>query len=112
MKNLICIICPAGCKLEIIDEKTVLGNKCSRGFEFALSEITCPKRVLTTTVKTTYLDCPRLSVKSNKGLSKDLIFEAMKIINTIIIDKNVKIGDVILENIFDTKVDIIATKSI
>ncbi|PKK98222.1 MAG: molybdopterin oxidoreductase [Tenericutes bacterium HGW-Tenericutes-2] len=112
MKRITCIICPVGCHLAIDDDMNVSGNKCEKGKNYAQIEMTDPKRMLTTTVKTTSSIYPRLSVKTNHPISKKLIFKALNEINEIIISKDVKIGDVIIDNILDTKIDIVATKSI
>jgi CxxC motif-containing protein len=112
MKGYVCIICPAGCHLEIDENLNVTGNQCIRGKNYAISEYIDPKRVLTTTMKTISNLNPRLPVKSSSAIPKDLLFECMKIINSKIIDKNVKIGDIIISNILNTGTHIIATKTI
>ena len=111
-KQLICIMCPVGCHLTINEDLVVEGNKCPRGKVYATEEMICPKRILTTTVKTDSKIFPRLSVKTNKPIEKTLLFEALEKLNHITIKKNVKIGDVIVKHILDTDVDIIATKSL
>ena len=110
-KDLICIMCPVGCHLHVEGEE-VSGNKCKRGMIYALEEMKAPKRTLTSTVRTKSLMQPRLSVKTNKPLPKELIFKAMEKLTEIIVENNVKIGDVIIKNICDSDVDIIATKSL
>ena len=50
MKELICIECPKGCHLKIDDELNVTGNTCPRGKVYAVNEMTCPKRIVTSTV--------------------------------------------------------------
>jgi CxxC motif-containing protein len=111
-KELICIMCPIGCHVTIDKDLNVNGNKCKRGAVYAIEEMTHPKRILTTTVKTTSEIYPRVSVKTDKPLEKELIFEALKKLNEIILTKDVKIGDVIVKHICNTEVDIIATKQI
>ncbi len=110
-KELICIMCPVGCHLQIDEMLNVTGNKCKRGILYASDEIKAPKRLLTTTVKTVSKVDPRLPVKSEKPIPKDLIFEAMENLNRIIIKKNVKIGDVIIKDICHSHINIIATKN-
>ena len=47
MKELTCIGCPRGCTLKIErdgDGWSVTGNTCPRGREFAVSEMTAPRR--------------------------------------------------------------------
>ena len=111
-KESICIMCPVGCHVTIDKDLNVEGNRCKRGSIYAIEEMTHPKRILTTTVKTTSLKHPRISVKTDKPLEKELIFTALEKLNAVIIEKDVKIGDVIIKNICDTQVDIVATKQI
>lgn len=111
MKELTCIICPVGCHLKIDENLQVTGNKCPRGKDYAISEMVAPKRILTTTVKTKFLELPRLSVKTKDPIPKELIFDIMNELDHVIIENNVKIGDVIVADILHTGVDVIATKS-
>lgn len=112
MRELTCLVCPVGCHLKVDDEMHITGNRCPRGLSYATVEMTSPKRMLTTTVKTTFQTMPRLSVKSKEPIPKELIFEIMSDLNQILIDKHVKIGDIIVTDIHHTGIDIIATKSI
>jgi CxxC motif-containing protein len=112
MKQMTCIVCPVGCHLSIDDDLKITGNRCPRGEKYGIDEMTHPKRMLTSTVRTIFSSHPRLSVKSNTALPKGLIFEAISVLDDIIIDKNVKIGDVIVSNIMNTGVDMIATSEL
>lgn len=112
--HLTCIVCPNGCALTYDDKlDEVKGNKCPRGESFAKEEILAPKRNLTALVKTIYSNQPVVSVRlSNKILKKD-IFQAMKIIDEIIIDHPMKLGDIIIENFLNYQdVDLILTKDV
>lgn len=111
MKKMICIVCPMGCHLVIDDNHKVSGNNCLRGVKYALSEISNPRRTLTTTIQTNLKQQPRVSVKSSLPLLKDKIFPVMAFLHTIIIDHPVKIGNIIISNVLDTGVDIVATKN-
>lgn len=112
-RDFICIVCPRGCSLHVEenDEIKVSGNSCKRGEEFAKEEVTDPKRTLTTTVKTTSSSSPTLSVRSSSPLPKRLFFDIQKILKNIIIDRPVKRGDVIIDNILSSGCDIIATEN-
>ena len=61
-KELICIVCPRGCHLTIDDNMNVKGNFCPRGKQYAINEVTCPKRMLTSTVKIISSSIKRLPV--------------------------------------------------
>lgn len=112
MKELTCIVCPVGCHISVDESLKVVGNRCPRGEKYAIVEMTSPKRMLTTTVKTQFTDCPRLSVKTKEPVPKELIFKILSLLEDIVIEKHVKIGDVIVADIYHTGVDIVATKAI
>lgn len=107
-RDLTCIVCPIGCSLKIdLDTLVVSGNNCPRGENYAVSEVTNPVRILTTTIR-----CENgmvLPVKTNKPIPKDKIFECMDIINNYICKLPIKVGDVIINNVFGA--DIVATKN-
>lgn len=112
MKELICIICPRGCHLTVDDELNVSGNTCPRGAVYAKQELTHPTRTLTSTVRVVSKTEAMLPVKSNKPLPKEKIFDAMEVINKTCVKAPIKIGDVVIKNIFGLDVDIVATKNI
>lgn len=112
MKELTCIVCPVGCHLSVDDGLKVIGNRCPRGEKYAIVEMTHPTRMITTTVKTVFESCPRLSVKTKEPISKDMMFEVLSLLDDIVVEKHVKIGDVIVHDINHSGVDIVATKSI
>ena len=113
MIKLTCIVCPNGCELRV-DEKTleVTGNKCPRGQQFAKDEMTCPKRTICSSVKTIYDDVPVVSVRVSNDIPKEKIFDVMKEINKIVVDKRLGIGDVVISNVLNLGVDVIITSNI
>jgi CxxC motif-containing protein len=108
-KPITCIVCPVGCQIVFDDDQNPIGNRCLRGKKYAIEELINPRRVLTTTVRTTFSEHPRLSVKSNSSLPKDKIMAALDLLSDIILDKEIRIGDVIIKNILNTGVDMVAT---
>ncbi len=114
--NLICINCPMGCRLEVVSTEKggwlIEGNQCKRGISYAQKELTAPTRTLTTTIKVDDNPLRRLPVKSSDGLPKEKLFEAMNLINQIIIKTPIAVGDIILENILDTGVNIVSTRDL
>lgn len=113
--NLVCIVCPVGCQLEVTkdgDEITVSGNACKRGPEYAKNEIVNPVRVLTTTVCVEGAKINRIPVKTKGDIPKGKLFDAMELINKTVIKAPVKVGDVVIENILDTGVDVVTARSL
>ena len=112
-KNLTCIICPRGCnmKVEIEDGKVIKveGNTCNRGYDYAVSEVTNPVRTVTSTIRLE--NGSMIPVKTDKPISKDLIFKCMEEINKVNIKHPIKMGQVLIENILDTGINVIATES-
>lgn len=116
-KDLVCIVCPVGCRLTIEKDDSaekgykILGNKCKRGTAYAIEEMTHPTRMIPTTVKIEGAFLNRLPVRTDKPISKELIFKAMEVINLYTAQAPIKMGDVLIENILGTDVNIIATRS-
>ncbi len=111
-KELTCIVCPIGCSLsvEIEDGKVIdlKGNTCPRGKVYAETECITPKRTITTTVKC--ISGEILPVKTETPIPKEKMFEAMGIINKTNPYLPISVGDVIIEDVFGSK--IIATKNL
>ena len=114
MKELICINCPLGCRLSVDDSNLadikVTGNTCLRGVKYAVSEVTAPKRMVTSSVPVTGSTACRVSVKTNNPVPKEKIFDVLKLIKTVNATAPVEIGDVLYRNICDG-VDLVATSN-
>lgn len=112
MKELICIVCPRGCHLTIDDEMNVTGNTCPRGKEYAINELTAPKRVITSTVVIESSLIKRLPVKTNGAIPKELIFDCMKVLDAVRVKAPVEIGEVVVKDVLGTGIDVVATRTI
>ena len=109
MKELICIMCPKGCRLTVDDDLNVTGNGCIRGVTYGKQEVTDPRRYLTSTVKVENSAYRRLPVISSGDVPKDMVSEVIKFLDTVEVKAPVKVKDVIIENVFGA--NIIATKN-
>ncbi len=109
-KKLTCVECPKGCEITVeLDGDKIIsvgGYSCQRGKKYAESEVICPRRVLTTTVKCA--DGGVVSVKTSNSVKKSEIFELMDKINKITVCPPVKIGQIIVKDIAEGS-DLIAT---
>ena len=112
MKELICITCPRGCHLSVDDNLNVTGNMCPRGAAYAKAELTHPVRMVTSSVAINSKSQNRLPVKTKEPIPKELIFNVMEEITKVSVNAPIKIGDVIIKNVLNTGVDIVATKNI
>ena len=112
MKNLICIVCPKGCHLQVDEDNgyAVTGNSCPRGAEYGKTELLHPTRVLTSTVRVEGGLHRRLPVKTAAPIPKELMFEAMETLNHVTLTAPVTVGQVVIANLLDTGVDVVATR--
>ena len=114
--NLICIGCPLGCPLTVEMEgnevKNVTGNTCPRGVAYAKKELTNPTRIVTSTVRVAGGKLAMVSVKTQSDIPKDKIFDCVKALKHVELTAPVKIGDVVVENVAGTGVNVIATKNV
>lgn len=107
-RELTCIMCPLGCHLKVTidgDNISVTGNNCGRGVIFAKEEVTCPKRIVTSSVKT---ERGVRACKTSQPVPKSMIFDVMKEIEKLRL-KNAKYGEVVIKNVLNTGADIVIT---
>ncbi|MBQ8080367.1 MAG: DUF1667 domain-containing protein [Clostridia bacterium] len=114
MKELVCIVCPKGCRLHVDEENdyAVTGNSCPRGAEYGHNEIKNPTRVLTSTVKLSgglYRRCP---VKTDAAVPKGKLLEVMKLFNDVELQSPVTVGQVVLPNVLGTGANVVVTKNL
>ncbi|MBP3919501.1 MAG: DUF1667 domain-containing protein [Clostridia bacterium] len=113
-----CIVCPMGCHLEaeVSDNGEILsvsGNTCKRGDAYIRTELTDPRRTLTSTVRLCGAGAERyLPVKTTGGISKARLMEAMKALGEITVTAPVTRGDVIVKNFLGEGADLVAGKTV
>ena len=112
-KNMICIICPRGCSLQIkIDGEhiQVSGNACPKGHEYAVNECTNPVRTVTATIRVSNRENTMVSVKTAVPVSKANMMEVMNVLRGTSVQAPVSIGDIVLSNVCGS--DIVVTKEV
>jgi len=111
MTQFICVSCPLGCLLKI-EDNNISGHACPRGLDYARLELTDPKRNIAGTVRILGAIQNMLPVKTSEPLPKALLLDAARLLDSITVSSPIKIGDVIIENIFGTGVNFVATRSL
>ena len=115
-RRLTCIICPKGCSLRVRLEAgrvtLVEGNHCKRGAQYAEKEVTNPTRTVTTVIPIRGGREKMLSVKTRTDIPKAKVQACVQALKNVTAEAPVQIGDVILSDVAETGVDIIATKEI
>lgn len=114
MTEITCIGCPLGCRLsvDVENDYAVSGNSCKRGEAYGKNELKNPTRVLTTTVKASGGIHSRCPVRTEEPIPKGMLFEAMELLQKVELTAPVKCGDVVVENILNTGVNVIATRDL
>ena len=117
-----CTTCPSECLLTVEVERgadgavvvvrSVTGNSCPRGDTFAHQELTCPMRVLTTTVAVSGGDEVLLPVRTAEAIPLALHAQAMDLIRGLVVEAPIRMGDVVLEDLLNTGIDLIASMDI
>lgn len=113
MKQIICIVCPKGCHLNVDEENdfAVTGNGCPRGAEYGKAEATHPTRVITSTVKISGAAHRRCPVKTDLPIPKELVFDAMRLLDSVELTSPVQRGDTVVADILGTGANFVVTRS-
>lgn len=114
-KNLTCIGCPMSCPLQLLiidgEIQEVTGFDCKRGEAYARQEFTNPCRIVCTTVACVAGLWPRLPVKTVAAIPKDKVLAAVQALHALEIEAPVKVGQVVMENVVETGVAVISSRS-
>ncbi len=114
-QTITCINCPVGCRMEVTVENgavtAVKGNTCKRGESYAHQECVAPERMVTAVAPVAGSDMP-VSVKTRTPIPKGKIKACMAQIEALSLQAPIRMGDVVLPNVAETGVDVIATKSV
>ncbi|MGL5721454.1 MAG: DUF1667 domain-containing protein [Brevinema sp.] len=112
-KDLICILCPRGCHITVdTDTFEVTGNSCPRGAQFGPQEITVPERMLTSTAPISGALHRRIPVRTTRSIPVAKIPDCLRLIKELRLVAPVSKGQVLIPNVFETGVDIVASRSL
>lgn len=115
-RELTCIGCPMGCALVVeLEGKKVIsvkGNTCKIGENYGKKECTNPTRVVTTSVLVKGGEDEVLSVKTESDIPKEMMYDCVAALKSVVVKAPIHIGEVVLENVLNTGVNIVATKDV
>jgi len=115
-RKFICIVCPVGCELSAHADDSgalsVQGNQCKRGAEYARTELTDPRRVLTGTVRLTAGPLRFLPVRTDKPVKRGVLRDAMRVLAQIEIEPPVKCGDVLRADFTEPGINLLAGRTV
>ncbi len=113
--EVVCINCPMGCRITVTQKDGeitgISGNSCNRGAVYARQEVTAPVRMITAVMPVQGRKLP-LSVKTRQAVPKEKMMDCMQAIRAHSVSAPVRQGEVVLANICNTGVDVIATRTV
>lgn len=113
--ELTCITCPRGCHITYDLENgkaiNIQGNSCPRGKIFCEKEVVNPERMITSTVRIHGAIYNQLPIITSAPVSKDKIFDVVDEIKKVEVNAPIHVNDVIISNVLNTGVDILAARS-
>ncbi|MCF8001737.1 MAG: DUF1667 domain-containing protein [Halanaerobiales bacterium] len=114
--DIICTGCPKGCRVTVeVENEEIInieGYECPTGKKYAIDEYKNPTRILPTTIRVKNGEFPLVPVKTAEPIPKSLLIKAMDVIAKKEVEAPVKIGDILIKNILDTGVNVVATRNI
>lgn len=115
VREMTCISCPMGCRLtarrDDAGNVTVSGFTCKRGEVYGIQEFTCPMRTVTSSVRVKNGVRTVCSVKTKQVVPKQKIPEVLEAIRTCVAYAPLQIGQVVLTDVAQTGVDLVATSN-
>ncbi|MDO4627623.1 MAG: DUF1667 domain-containing protein [Planctomycetia bacterium] len=110
--ELICIVCPRGCRLKVDENLNVTGNSCKRGETYGKNEVTNPTRVITSTVRVEGGKISRLPVKTASAIPKEKIEAVMEEIHKLRVSAPIVMNEILIPNLLETGIPLIATRTV
>lgn len=111
-KTIVCICCPVGCEIaagKIEGRYIIEHNKCTKGWDYAFSELTNPVRHITSTIALGGDPGNRLPVRTSLPVPKDKMFAVMDEIKRLEVKAPVYAGQILIKNVAGTEADIVAS---
>ena len=112
-KELVCIGCPLGCAVTVElsggQVGKITGNTCPRGAEYARKELTDPRRIVTSVVQVEGGELAVGPVKTLAQIPRAKVMDCVGVLKGIRLQAPVHRGDVVVENVCGTGVDVAAT---
>jgi CxxC motif-containing protein len=115
-RSMICLSCPIGCHLEVtaVDgaDLKVSGNRCPKGLEYAREEYFSPRRVVTTTCRSTSAGQHRVPVRTSRPLPVEMINDLLAEVHAIVLSPPMAAGQQIVRDFRGTGVDVVLSTAL
>jgi CxxC motif-containing protein len=91
---------------------SITGHKCKQGKKYVMDEYENPVRTLTATVLTQVSSQRLLAVRTTAPIPKTKLMPGMMALTKVRAKPAIKMGDVIVSNLLDTGVDVVASSDL
>ena len=116
VKSFTCMMCPRGCEssAELSDGRlcSVEGNVCPKGNDYVIQELTAPMRTIASSVLVEGGELPLASVRLNRPVPKERIFDVMEEIRKVKIKAPAVLGQTVIADVLGLGSDVIVTKNV
>jgi len=113
--SLVCIVCPRGCALDVAREGgsiRVRGHACRRGIGYARTELSDPRRTITTTVPVHGGATRLVPVRSGAPIPRALIGQALRELKALSLAAPVAGGQVVVVSLAGSGISAVATRDV
>jgi CxxC motif-containing protein len=118
-KELICIVCPNGCQLEVAYEETpkikvisVSNNLCDKGEAWAANELENPMRHISSSILVADGTFKLVSVRTDTPIPLPAIHKVMNIIKKKRVQAPITVNQILIKNPAGVPTNIIATRNV
>jgi CxxC motif-containing protein len=117
LREFTCIVCPNGCDIEVnlADDGTITsitGAHCRGGENYVKQELTDPQRTIASSVPVLGGELPLVSVRLDKAIPKNRIFDVMTEIRKVTLTAPVHSGDIAIADVLGLGSNVIVTKDV
>jgi CxxC motif-containing protein len=118
-KELICIVCPNGCQLEVTYQEkprikviSVSNHLCDKGEAWAANELENPVRHIASSILVEKGNFKLVSVRTDEPIPLPSIQQVMKVIKKKRVQAPIAINQVLIQNPAGVSTNIIATRNV
>jgi CxxC motif-containing protein len=116
LTRLICIGCPQGCDLDVEQGEgealRVSGARCRRGREYARTELTDPRRTITTTVRVRGGVRSLVAVRSAAPVPKRCITRALREVKGVVLEAPVTFRQIVEASVAGTGIAVLTVGAV
>ena len=115
-KEVTCAGCSVGCTVKVTMEEgkilEIKGNNCHRGEQYARTKVSKSSRIVTSTVEVNSGRLSSVPCMTKGDVPEELVNKVLEELKDVVVEAPISYGDILVENIAGTGINIVATKTI